>query len=169
MTNDDASGDADNVPNDETQSVTTTQNEPKAVERRPDGMPKGKPFQKGDPRRSSGGRPKAWRNFERMLNKEHRNLEKSRELMDRLRALAMGETLMMVQVGETEMPVIRGADPSFMKMYLGRVYGAEPNMDSERIIKAVQSHLDELMREAERLEAIDQEREQAKLPPVGDE
>lgn len=99
-----------------------------------------------------------------MLNKEHRNLKKSRELMDRLRALAMGETLMMVKVGDTEMPVLRGADPSFMKLYLGRVYGAEPNMDSERIVKAVQAHLDALLREAERLEAIEQERKA--LPEV---
>lgn len=46
--------------------------------------------------------------------------------------------------------------------------GCEAN-DPERIIKAVKQHLDNLLREAERLEAIDQEREQAKLPPVGDE
>jgi len=103
-----------------------------------------------------------------MLNKEHRNLAKSRELMDRLRALAMGETLMMVKVGDVEMPVLRGADPSFMRLYLGRVYGAEPNMDSERIVKAIQAHLDTLMQEAERLEAVETERQQAKLPPIED-
>jgi hypothetical protein len=150
-------GNVTDVTEGETQGVTTSENPP---------LRRGA-FQAGpDDRRSLGGRPRAWRNFERMLNKEHRNLKKSRELMTRLRALAMGETLMMVKVGDVEMPVLRGADSSFMKLYLGRVYGAEPNMDSERIVKAIQSHLDELMREAERLEAIEQERVQAKLPPV---
>lgn len=151
---------------------TGTQNEhASAISTVPDKRVYGRPFSgPNDPRRSKGGRPKAWRNFERMLNKEHRNLAKSRELMTRLRALAMGETLMMVKVGTGddahEMPVLRGADPSFMKLYLGRVYGAEPNMETERVAQAIKDHLDTLMAEAERLEEVERSRKVLDVTPV---
>lgn len=140
------------------QDETGTQNEQLAVPEEKRVV--GRPFTGADdPRRNRGGRPKAWRNFERMLNREHRNMAKSRELMTRLRALAMGETLMMVKTEDGgEMPVLRGADPSFMKLYLGRVYGSEPNMESERIADAIKDHLDGLMAEAERLEEVERQK-----------
>lgn len=39
--------------------------------------------------------------------------------------------------------------------------------DADKIIKAVKAHLDSLLSEAERLEAIGQERARAQLPAVG--
>lgn len=59
------------------------------------------------------------------------------------------------------------SSPAAAKVYASMV-GVEMNMDSERIVKAIQAHLDTLMQEAERLEAVEAERKQATLPPIED-
>lgn len=73
-----------------------------------------------------GGRPKRIAEIEKMLNKEHRNVEALRPLMARLRALAMGEAIPVAVQGEHGMIELQAklvADPAFMKLYLDRVLG----------------------------------------------
>lgn len=82
-----------------------------------------------------GGKSKRVRNFEIMLNNEHRNLDKMRELFARLRALAMGEVVLIPHVGtDGELISLQAklkADPAFMKLYLDRLLGPAKAFDSD--------------------------------------
>lgn len=115
-----SANDAAQNPQDSTQEIAVTTQAPAPVFT-------GK-FQKGvwDERRRHGGRPKRLREIEQMLNKEHRNLEKMRELFARLRSLAMGEPILipvMTASGEMTVAAKLEADPAFMKLYLERTLG----------------------------------------------
>lgn len=81
-----------------------------------------------------GGRPKRVREFERMLVKEHLNLDSMRALFERLRALAMGEVVIVPVVtasGEMQLTAKLEADPAFMKLYLDRLLGPVKAKDDE--------------------------------------
>jgi hypothetical protein len=97
--------------------------------RRPDGMPKGVPFAAGN-KANPGGRPKALREIEKMLDAEHRNLESVREVFTRLRALALGE-LVTVADKDGGTTVELQAEPAFMKLYLERVLGPVKDLDPD--------------------------------------
>jgi hypothetical protein len=86
---------------------------------------RGKPFAVGaDPRRgTSGGRPKALRDIEAMLNAEHRTVESMREVFATVKALALR--------GEK-------GDSGYLKLYLERVLGPVKDLDD----------LDELLKDA---------------------
>lgn len=97
-------------------------------------------FQPGvyDPRRNRLGntRGKRLREMERMLNAEHRNVEKSKELYTRLRALALGEVIVVPYCGpngDIELKATLTADPAFMKLYLDRVYGPVKPLEDESL------------------------------------
>ena len=77
-----------------------------------------------------GGRPKKLREIEAMLDKEHRDPAKMREVFDRLRALAMGEAVTVpVPGGDGETMVEIQADAHFMKLYLERVMGPVKDLE----------------------------------------
>lgn len=104
---------------------------PEVVRYRHSGM-----FKPGnDPRRNlKGGRPRKLREIEKLLNTEHRNIEKMREVFERLRALAMGEVIIVPVVtaaGTMELTAKVDADPAFMKLYLERVMGLPRAFDDE--------------------------------------
>lgn len=89
-----------------------------------------------DPRRGiSGGRPRKLRDIEKMLNKEHRNLEKMREVFERLRALAMGEVVTVQHFDANNCEVVTEvkleADARFMQLYLDRVLGKVRSVEEE--------------------------------------
>lgn len=71
---------------------------------------RGKPFAVGDDARrgTSGGRPKALREIEAMLNAEHRTVANMREVFATVKALALR--------GEK-------GDSGYLKLYLERVLG----------------------------------------------
>jgi hypothetical protein len=98
---------------------------------RPGGFVKGH-----DPRRGiSGGRPRKLRDIERMLNKEHRNTEKMREVFERLRSLAMGEVITVSHFNADnctiETSIKLEADARFMQLYLDRVLGKARPVEEE--------------------------------------
>jgi hypothetical protein len=86
-------------------------------------MPRGVPFGPGN-RANPGGRPKALRDIEAMLDAEHRTVGNLRDVFARLKALALGEVVEVpVPGGEGETRVELRADPRFMDLYLNRVLG----------------------------------------------
>ncbi len=100
-------------------------------------MPVGKKFQPGhDPRRGNG--ISRYESEVRKALQAQEPPERVCEVVAALHAAAVG------------------GDAKAAKVYLD-VLGASPS-DADRIIKGVAAHLDQLMREAERLEAIEQER-----------
>jgi len=81
---------------------------------------------------NAGGRPKKLREIEYMLNKEHRNLQNMRVIFQRLKALAMGETIIVpyfTEQGEIALKCELKADARFMELYLKRVLGPEKSFD----------------------------------------
>lgn len=83
-----------------------------------------------------GGRPKKLREIEKMLNTEHRNLPAMRETFARLRALALGEVILVpafTAEGIVEVKAELKADSRFMQLYLDRLLGPakafDDNMD----------------------------------------
>jgi hypothetical protein len=91
--------------------------------------------------------------FQKLLNKEHRNLEATRELFQRLRALAMGETTLVPVVtrdGTVKVEARIKADAAFMKLYLDRVWGTakpfEAGMDLTDAPQSVIDYLTEKLR-----------------------
>jgi hypothetical protein len=94
-----------------------------------------------------GGRPKALKEIERMLDEEHRNLENMRMVFDRLRTLATEDHVKVFMSKKGE-PVesIETPDPAFMKLYLERVMGPVKDLDidlsdaSEETIRYLAEH-----------------------------
>ena len=80
-------------------------------------------FVKGQPTANPGGRPKALREIEQMLTREHRNVNNMKLVFETLRMFAL-----------------RGdkGDAAYAKLYLERVLGPVKDLDD----------LDELMRDA---------------------
>lgn len=79
-----------------------------------------------------GGRPKKLREIEKMLNTEHRDVEKMREVFSRLRSLAMGEAVIVPYVnaeGEFALKCELKADARFMQLYLDRLLGPAKAFD----------------------------------------
>lgn len=93
----------------------------------------GGPFRRGlDPRRGrSGGRPASLVEIQKLLDEEHRSVDRMREVFDRLRALAMGEVVELTFRGQPVGLQLR-ADPRFMALYLDRVIGPVTNQDAVR-------------------------------------
>lgn len=85
---------------------------------------RGRPFAKGDDSRrgTSGGRPRALREIEAMLDAEHRNVDRMREVFARLRFLAMGEPVVVEHKGQ-QVRIELKAHPEFMRLYLERLMG----------------------------------------------
>lgn len=69
-----------------------------------------------------GGRPKALRDIEDMLNADHRTAENMRQVFARLRVLAMGEVVEVAHRDGTVIVQLK-AIPDFMRLYLERVLG----------------------------------------------
>lgn len=87
-----------------------------------------------DARRIGNGRPRKLRDIEKMLNAEHRTVEQMREVFNRLRALALGETILVPCVtaqGELTFTCKLNADPVYMKLYLERLMGLPKSFDDE--------------------------------------
>ena len=78
-----------------------------------------------------GGRPKALRDIEKMLDAEHRNPENMRAVFDRLRALALGEVVRVPGDGDEPDQVQLRAEPAFMKLYLERVMGPVKELEPD--------------------------------------
>lgn len=79
-----------------------------------------------------GSRPRRIREFEVMLNKEHRNIPRMQELFNRLRSLAMGEPVVVPFVsaeGEVMLKCELHADARFMQLYLDRLLGPAKAFD----------------------------------------
>lgn len=77
-----------------------------------------------------GGKSRKLRDIERMLDEEHRDIDKMREVFARLRFLALGEPVMVMFRGK-EVRIDLKADPAFMKLYLDRVLGPVKELISE--------------------------------------
>jgi len=95
---------------------------------------RGKAFAPGfDPRRNPGGRPRKLRDLQRMLNQEHRTIENMREVLTRLRALALGEIITVPYLdpdGMTyQLKAELQADARFMQLYLDVVMGPKRGFD----------------------------------------
>src|SRR6185503_15951978 len=84
-----------------------------------------------------GGRPKALKEIERMLNEEHRTVDNMRAVYARLKFLALGEPVEVTFRGAVVRIDLK-ADPAFMKLYLERVVGPVKDLDD----------LDELLKDA---------------------
>lgn len=139
MDNEDASANASEF----VQMESTQSNElvPEFVQT--DTHPNLRGFQKGfDPRRNAGGRPKKLRDIEKMLNTEHRDLNKMREVFSRLRSLALGEVivipmrkhggaLQLDENGDVMMEIKLEADARFMQLYLDRLMGPAKAFDDD--------------------------------------
>lgn len=107
----------------------------------------GRPFVKGVSA-NPGGRPKKLVEIERMLDEDHRDVTKMREVFARLRALAMGEIVTVVdRHGKVDLEL--DADPAFMKLYLDRVMGAVKAKDDD-LESAIELKLLEMIQEAKR-------------------
>ena len=89
----------------------------------------GRPFPPGTSG-NPGGRPKALRDIEKMLDAEHRNPENMRAVFDRLRALALGEVV-TVATPDGSADVELHAEPAFMKLYLERVMGPVKELEPD--------------------------------------
>lgn len=77
-----------------------------------------RPGQSGNP----VGKSRVLADIQKMLDEEHRGVERMREVFDRLRALALG-TVVHVPDGDGAIDIQLQADPAFMKLYLDRVLG----------------------------------------------
>ena len=121
---------------------TSTANVPETVVERATLHRKG--FQPGfDPRRRAGpGRPKVIGAIQEMLDKEHRNVDNMRAIFNRLRALAMGDVIVVPltnrngklefdENGEIKWEVKVNADARFMQLYLERLLGPAKHPDDE--------------------------------------
>lgn len=90
------------------------------------------------------GRPKVLQEIQHMLNTEHRNLDKMREVFARLRALAMGEMILVPYITadgtNVELKAEIKADARFMQLYLDRLLGVaskplDADEDNEEFIE----------------------------------
>ncbi len=89
-------------------------------------------FGPGNRPKNPGGRPKKLRELEKLLNTEHRNIPMMREVFNRLRALAMGEPIIVPFVGpdgEVKLECQLKADARFMQLYLDRIMGPAKAFD----------------------------------------
>lgn len=127
-------------------------------------------FKSIDARRgTNGGRPAKLAEIEAMLDTEHRDVSKMREVFERLRALSFGEP---VEITDREGNVIRvelRAHPGFMKLYLDRLMGPVREDDGTSPLQdAVQRELMRLLEaaEAERERSALDAKGMAYLPPV---
>jgi len=109
-------------------------------------------FQRGtDPRRHmNGSRPRKLAELEKILD-EHREPQKLRATLERLRELAYGEPITITERGpdgEIETHVELRAHPGFMKLYLDRVLGPVSEDNSEALRRIAISLLDEKLEAA---------------------
>lgn len=101
------------------------------VEKRGRGNPA---WTKGGPSPNPGGRPKALREIQEMLDTEHRNIPKMKETFNRLRELALGESVVVPYVtanGEIQLQAELKADARFMALYLAYVVGPPRAVDAD--------------------------------------
>jgi hypothetical protein len=85
------------------------------------GSVRGRPFPPGVSA-NPGGKPKKLRAIQEMLDKNHRDVGVMTDVFARLKALAMGEVIRVVdRDGEVEIKL--SADPAYMRLYLERVLG----------------------------------------------
>lgn len=77
---------------------------------------------KGGPSLNPGGRPKALRAIEEMLNQEFRTPETIRECLTRCKELGFAETEIRSDKDGTEF-VLTKADAAFANLFLNRVLG----------------------------------------------
>lgn len=92
------------------------------------------------------GRSRKLREIEEMLDREHRSVEGMQEVFARLKALALGEVITVIDKdGEVEISL--RAEPAFMKLYLERTLG--PVADGEVIDSKVEKRLREMLEFAE--------------------
>jgi len=75
-----------------------------------------------------GGKPKKLREIEAMLDAEHRTVANMREVFLRLKALALGEIVHVVD-REGNVDVALKADARFMALYLDRVMGPVKDLE----------------------------------------
>jgi len=96
-----------------------------------------------------GSRPKRIREFEALLNKEHRNMDKMRELFNRLRALAMGDIVLVpvcTAEGTIEVKAELHADARFMQLYLDRLLGPAKAFEDDFDLSDAPSEVIEYLR-----------------------
>jgi hypothetical protein len=101
----------------------------------------------GGPSPNPGGKPRKTREIEEMLDAEHRTVENMREVYGRLKALAMGE-LVTVMDEDGEVTVTLKADARFMAIYLDRLWGPVKLVDDHRVDAAVRERMEALIIEA---------------------
>lgn len=75
-----------------------------------------------------GGKPKKLREIEQMLDQEHRTVGNMREVFRRLKALALGEVVRVVDK-DGNVDVELKADSRFMALYLDRVLGPVKDLE----------------------------------------
>lgn len=94
-----------------------------------------------------GGRPRALAEIQMMLDIEHRSLPKMREVFSKLRAFALGESVIVPHLTDDgtrlELKAEVQADPRFMALYLAYVVGPPKPVENE-----LPAQLQEILKDA---------------------
>lgn len=133
----------------ETQELTTTVNRSETTEVIPPTHTSNGKFAKGNRANPYGARGKKIKEFQKLLNNEHLDIDKMRELFNRLRALAMGEIILVPVVtaqGTMEMVCKLEADARFMQLYLDRLLGPAKAIDEDMDLSDAPAEVIEYLR-----------------------
>ena len=104
---------------------------------------------KGGNSPNPSGRPKALQEIQRMLDTQHRSLQNMTEVFQRLRALAMGETILVPywnEQGEFQLKCELKADARFMQLYLDRLLGPAKAFDEDMDLSDAPAEVIEYLR-----------------------
>lgn len=106
-------------------------------------------FGAGNRPRNPGGRPKKLREIEKMLNTEFRNVDAMREVFTRLRALAMGEVVLvpvLTDAGTVQVQARIEADARYMQLFLDRTMGPAKAFEDDFDLSDAPSEVIEYLR-----------------------